>query len=159
MYRASSPKLFHDHRSGAAQLYPLGNNMHADKVISEARARIIWGESASSVRHFLTSKGISTVDAEAKIKEFNLERSREIRGIGLRNILIGVAVIGIAGIPLCFIAWPISYGSIYLAKGLAVVVFAALYGLWKLVIGTIYLVRPQFVHKSITDIGESDILE
>jgi hypothetical protein len=133
--------------------------MKPDKLISEARARIIWGESASSVRDFLTSKGIPTVEAEAKIKEFSLERSREIRKIGLRNILIGAAITGISIIPLCIAAYPMDYGSTVFKRGLVLAVIVALYGFWKLLIGTIYLVRPQFVQKSITDIGESDMLE
>jgi hypothetical protein len=33
------------------------------------------------------------------------------------------------------------------------------YGAWKLVIGAIYLIRPQLVKKSISDIGEYDILD
>jgi hypothetical protein len=71
--------------------------MHADKVISEARARIIWGEPVSSVHDFLISNGISDVVADAKLTEFNGERNRELRKIGLRNILIG-AVLAIAAV-------------------------------------------------------------
>jgi hypothetical protein len=44
--------------------------MSPDKIISEARARIIWGESSSSVRYFLISNGISDSIADARLKEF-----------------------------------------------------------------------------------------
>jgi hypothetical protein len=39
--------------------------MNPDQLIMEARARIIWGESSSSVRDFLISNGISDMDADA----------------------------------------------------------------------------------------------
>jgi hypothetical protein len=124
--------------------------MDPDKLITEARARIIWGEELSSVREFLTSNGMSGADADAKIQEFNLERNREIRGIGLRNTLIGLGLSGGAGIAIyLFTANRYSHRS-----GRAVISFAVLgiYGLWKLLKGIFYLLRPQSEHKSISDI-------
>jgi hypothetical protein len=136
------------------------DNMHTDKVISEARARIIWGESSLSVRDFLISNGVPDLVADAKLKEFDLERNRELREIGLRNVLIGIVLAGAAGITL-YIAIPIASATSGIIKVLAVVLLAGLYGLWKLVNGVIYLVRPQSEHKSIPDIieSESDIIE
>jgi len=125
-----------------------------DKVISEARARIIWGESSLSVRDFLISNGISDMVADAKLKEFALERN-----IGIRNTLIGTVLTGAAGITI-YIALPLSSGlSSGIARASGVVLLGGLYGLWKLVKGVIYLVRPQSEHKSIPDIIESDIIE
>jgi len=133
--------------------------MHADKVISEARARIIWGESSLSVRDFLISNGISDTVADAKLNEFGLERNKEIRNIGIRNTLIGTVLTGAAGITI-YIALPLSSGlSSGIARASGVVLLGGLYGLWKLVKGVIYLVRPQSEHKSIPDIIESDIIE
>jgi hypothetical protein len=126
--------------------------MDPDKLIIEARARIIWGEEVSSVRDFLISNGMSKMDADAKIKEFNLERNQEIRGIGLRNLLIGLALTGGAGLMIYLIATNRhSYRS-----GRGIVPFAVLgiYGLWKLSKGIFYLLRPQSEHKSISDMEE-----
>ena len=75
-----------------------GNKMNPGDLIVEARAKIIWGEASSSVRYFLTSNGMSAADADAKIREFTLERNAEIRKLGIKNVLIGVALIGVAGI-------------------------------------------------------------
>src|SRR5882672_5942033 len=96
--------------------------------------------------------------ADTKLKEFELERSRELRKIGLRNVLIGLVLTGAAGATL-YIALPLASGTSGIIKALAVVVLAGLYGLSKLVKGAVYHVRPQSEHKSIPDIGESDILE
>ena len=132
--------------------------MNADKLISEARARIIWGESSSSVRDFLISNGISDSIADTRLKEFGVERNKELRKIGLRNVLIGIVLTGAAGITIYL---PFFYGSSSrgIIKALAVVFLAGCYGLWKLVKGLVYLVRPQSEHKSISDIVQSDIIE
>jgi hypothetical protein len=128
--------------------------MRTDNVISEARARIIWGEAPSSVHDFLVSNGIESAVADTKLEEFSLERNRELRRIGLRSFLIGVLVTGIAGVPIC-----IAFHLHTFNRALAMLMLGVLYGVWKLAIGSIYLVCPQLVHKSIPDIGEYDILE
>jgi uncharacterized membrane protein YbhN (UPF0104 family) len=135
-----------------------GNHVNAHKFISEARARIIWGEPSSSVRDFLISNGISDLVADAKLKEFELERNRELRKIGLRNALIGILLTGAAGITL-YIALP--HGSVTsgFLQALAVVLMAGVYGLLKLGKGVIYLICPQSEHKSIPNIVQSDLIE
>lgn len=72
--------------------------MKPDVLISEARARIIWGEPSSSVRYFLTSNGMSDADADAKIKEFNVQRNTEIRKIGIKKTVISAALVIGAGV-------------------------------------------------------------
>jgi uncharacterized protein YjeT (DUF2065 family) len=135
-----------------------GDDMVAGTPMLEARARIIWGESSSSVRGFLTSKGIPTTEADSKIREYQHERNTEIRKIGIRSILIGLLVLFLATFALYLFAWPIDRGSIALAnRGDAVVVFVGLYGVWKLGIGLVYLIYPQSVRKSVSDVGESDV--
>lgn len=124
----------------------------------EARARIIWGEPALGVRGFLVSNGISDEVAYAKIREFQLERDRELRGIGLRNALIGLVLAGSAGVTL-YMTLPSASATSGIIKALAVVLLAGVYGVWKLVKGVIYLVRPQSEHKSIPDIAQSDLIE
>jgi hypothetical protein len=129
-----------------------------DKILSEARARIIWGESCSSARDFLVSNGISCAIADAKLREFSIERTRELRKIGLRDFLTGSMLTGLAGIAL-YLTLPSAAATSGIVKALAVVLMAGLYGLWKLWRGIIYLIRPQSEHKSIPDITASDPLE
>lgn len=130
--------------------------MNRDELIVEARARITWGDDPSSVRYFLTSNGMSVADAEAKMKEFSLERSAEIRGLGIRNILIGAALTGGAGIffYLLFARSHIPRVNVRSAKGYGFLFLLAFYGLWKLVNGIIYLVRPKSEPGSIPDLSE-----
>jgi hypothetical protein len=130
--------------------------MHADAAITEARARIIWGESSRSVRDFLVSNGISDAEADAKIREFSLERNAEIRGLGLKSVLVGMALIGAAGVMFWVRIRLINNGILYigLAKYYAVVGVAGLYGMWRLAKGIFYLVRPQSERRSIPDMTE-----
>lgn len=132
--------------------------MSADKIISEARARVIWGEPPLNVRNFLISNGVSAAIAEGKIKEFDLERNRELRRMGLRNVLIGGTLFGAAGVTL-YLSFAIASASSGIVRALAVAVMAGIYGLWKLVKGIVYLVRPQSEHRSIPDIAQFDLIE
>ena len=119
----------------------------------EARARIMWGETPSSVREFLRSNGVSAADADAKIKAWIFERTGEIRRLGIRRILIGSVVIGVTGISLyALLATP--GVSIGVGRACGFLTLAALYGLWKLVDGIFFLVRPKSEHRSIPDISE-----
>jgi len=127
-----------------------------DKLISEARAKIIWGESSSSVRAYLITNAISETDADAAIREFNQERNAEIRRRGIKNILIGLPLVVAAGIPLCLIYRSPSDGSFKIGTGklVGLLCLAGFYGLWKLVNGIFNLVRPQSEEGSISDITE-----
>jgi hypothetical protein len=133
-------------------------NNAADKIMTDARARIIWGESPHSVRDFLVSSGVSVDAADSKVLEFQLERNRELRRIGLRNVLIGGVLAAAASIAL-YLSFPIASATSGIVRALAVVLLAGLYGWWKLIKGIVYLLRPQSEHKSIPDIQQSDLIE
>ncbi len=132
--------------------------MSADKIISEARARVFWGEPSSAVRDFLVANGVSADVAEARIKEFESERRQELRRMGFRNVLIGGTLAAAASVALC-LALPVASASSGYVSLLAVVLLAGVFGFWKLVKGVVYLVRPQSEHGSIPDIAQSDLIE
>ncbi len=133
--------------------------MKPDDLIAEARAKIIWGDPASSVHDFLTANGISVLDADAAIEQFNAERNTELRTIGIRKIFIGVALTIGAGI---FFYLGLKYVDMdkmngRSASGFAmvalVIAIGGFYGCWKLIDGISYLVRPQSEDKSISEIS------
>jgi hypothetical protein len=130
--------------------------MKADDILIQARAKVIWGEPSDSVRGFLISNGVSDQEADAKIKEFSTERNQEIRRAGIRKFLIGAAIIVVAGGYFYFIlsdrTYPVRRSAIGLGKGPGIIAAAAFYGLWQLIGGIIYLVRPRTEEKSITEI-------
>jgi hypothetical protein len=132
--------------------------MGNEQIIVEARARIFWGDSPQSVRDYLLSNGISSSEADRKIEAFNNEREKELRRIGLRYLVSGAVFTAPTGITL-YIGFRFSSLSSGYVRALVFVLLVGLYGFWKLVKGIVYLVRPQFEHKSIPDIEASDILE
>jgi MFS family permease len=132
--------------------------MTAEQAITEARAKIIWGEPSSSVRGFLVSNGVSDTIADTKISEFIAERSAEIRRLGIRGIFIGVTLIVASGGLVAY--WAAAYGASILVgwqftrAAVTILVLIGFFGVWKLLRGVIYLVAPQSEHKSIPDIEE-----
>jgi hypothetical protein len=129
--------------------------MNPEDAIVEARARIIWGEAPSSVHYFLTSSGISAAEAHARIKQFNAERNSEIRRIGFRRALIGAVIICIAGI--CFYFTFQHTSTLFPSKRVRNMfgeALAGLCGVWMLVHGVFYILRPKSEHRSLPDISE-----
>ena len=131
--------------------------MKPDILFSEARARIIWGEPSSSVRDFLTSNGISAIDADTKIGAFCAERNAELRRMGIRNTLVGALLLVGAAITV-YLCLRLGFSSGFL-KCAAVSLVGVFYGIWRLYKGITYLVRPRSEHKSIPDIIESDVID
>jgi hypothetical protein len=137
-----------------------GESIVAKTPMLEAKARIIWGEPSLSVHDFLTTHGVPAAEADSKIREYQRERNTEIKKIGIRSILIGLLVASLTILAMYLVLWPLDRGSIaYANRGVAAVVFVGLYGLWKIGLGFVYVIWPQSVRKSVTDIGESDIFE
>jgi hypothetical protein len=129
-----------------------------NSILSEARARIIWGESAASIRDFLIAHGVSEPDADAKIKEFKVERNATLRRLGIKHVLLGALIFSASG-SLLYLAFkhPHMYtNGLHRSSGtsLGMLIFGIFYGLWKLVNGIIYLVRPQSEDASIPDIPD-----
>ena len=124
-------------------------------ILSEARAKIIWGESAASVRAFLTVNGVSAAEADAKVKQFVRERNADIRAIGLRRVLIGAPLVFASA----WLTWffltdkQIVYQRTSF-RGLGFVMLMGVFGLWKLIGGLMFLLRPQADDESIPDIDE-----
>jgi hypothetical protein len=124
-------------------------------ILSEARAKIIWGEPPSSVRDYLVSHGLSSLEAKAKIKEFNVERNATIRKVGLKSTIVGATLVLVTG-GICYVRFknPMFGWDRYTYRSIVTIVLVGLYGCWKFVNGIIYLVRPQSEDQSITEIPD-----
>lgn len=117
--------------------------MEPDKLIWEARARIIWGDSLESVRQFLISKGISSTVADLKIKGFILEKKAGLRRDGIREILGGATLLAASG---GVLLWVVVRGLLiswfaYFPTSAGILVCIGIYGVWKLIKGVISLVE------------------
>src|SRR5215475_13116670 len=95
-----------------------------EKVETEARARILWGDSREEAIAYMVVQGISRPEATAFVDEIMKERVQSIRGSGLRRILVGVPLTCVP-----FIAW-FTFLAVHRIpiKGFAVTIMIGLYG-------------------------------
>ncbi len=134
---------------------PDDERIETSPIISEARARIIWGEQALSVRDYLISSGIEREVADLKIAQFRTERNSVIRKLAIKKILVGGLLLAIAvSFVLFYTLKPKFAWTSRTARGLAVICAAGFYGFCKLTNGIIYLARPQCEKESITELSE-----
>jgi hypothetical protein len=131
------------------------NDMKTEDLITEARARITWGEASSSVRCFLIANGVSETEAYARIQELELERNREIRRIGIKDVCIGAALTGGAAVLICLILMRghTARYTVTTGRAVGVLILMGLCGIWRLIKGLFYLIRPQSEEHSLTDIS------
>jgi hypothetical protein len=132
---------------------PDDERIETSPIISEARARIIWGEQDLSVRDI--SRGIEREVADLKIAQFRMERNSVIRKLAIKKILVGGLLLAIAvSFVLFYTLKPKFAWTSRTARGLAVICAAGFYGFCKLTNGIIYLARPQCEKESITELSE-----
>lgn len=76
--------------------------------------------------------------------------------MGIKDTLIGIVLTGVSGFLIYYLLSQseIPHSTARAGKGLGILMLGAGYGLWKLVNGIIYLVRPQSEHQSISDLEE-----
>jgi len=130
--------------------------MESRDVIFEARAQILWGEPSSSVRFFLISNGLTPVEADAKLKEFAVERTKEVRGLAIKSVIIGLALIVLSGTAIwaTFSAHAAFSLTSTTAKGDAAAVIAGCYGVWRLIGGIFDFVSPKANQRSVSGMDE-----
>jgi hypothetical protein len=134
---------------------PDDERVETSPILSEARARIIWGEQALTVRDYLISSGIERGSADLKIAQFLAERNSAIRKLAINKILLGGLLLALA---VSFVLYCTLKPKFVLtsrtAQGLALICAAGFYGFCKLINGIIYLARPQCETESITELSD-----
>ena len=116
-----------------------------EKLAWEARAKIMWGDSASEVKDWLTDSGLSSQQIRDILARSLEERDAEFRKRGLSEIIIGlaiavgavVAVVGLLAAAGISIFSPLSMRGGFVGFGLLV----TLYGLFRLGRGVRWAIR------------------
>lgn len=122
-------------------------------TLAQARAMVTWGESPEAVRRFLLSNDVSTREAEECLARLRAERHRELRWNGFRKALIGAACLTVSVVGFYYL-WPVIQARRRTTGLLTVLLAFGGYGIWKLVDGLIYLIRPQLESKAISEISD-----
>lgn len=96
-----------------------------EKVLAEARARTLWGESPESLRHWLLGHEaeISESLAAEMIRICRRERSLTLRRAGIRDLVLGGVLLagGGAGFVICVLRIDAGAGTLELAGAVACV--------------------------------------
>jgi hypothetical protein len=125
--------------------------MWREKLESEARAKIFWGDSPESVLAYVQSQGFTKEEAEATIHGIVQERIESLKGFGRRNILIGIPLLLV---PVASYLVLRQLG-IFPIKIFAVTVVIGLFGGFKLARGTMMLLSPGSMTGDLSDPSET----
>jgi hypothetical protein len=129
--------------------------MPPEELFTQARAKIIWGVSAASVREYLLSHDIPAAEADTALEALIAERHAEIRKRGIREICLGALIL--LGAAACLLSLP-EHGELDNHRARQGYVTAAimiglggLYGLHKLINGVFHVVSPKSESGSLSD--------
>ncbi len=109
------------------------------QIQHEARAKIFWGDEPEEVVKFLRIQGLSYEQATALVETMSQERAATIRGIGIRKILFGSALVAVPVVAY-FIFQRV---GVLPLKLFAVAIMVGLWGAYQVLRGSILLAAPQ----------------
>ena len=122
-----------------------------ERILNEARAKIIWGESVDEVREWLEDLGVSSQQIDELLATTLTERAVEFRKRGIVELVIG----GLVLVPPLLIVGAMYLADVVvsrLALFLAFLCYAvALYGLYRCGKGVWWLLRGAKSEGSLTD--------
>ncbi len=101
-----------------------------DALITEARAKVVWGESREAVFGYLQAKGLGDLDAGRLLDALFGERTAEIRREGFKRMAVGCALMS------CAVAGYYFHGKGVLShKAFSATLVVGAWGLWKVIGG------------------------
>lgn len=118
-----------------------------ESVETEARAKIMWGDTPEDVTKFLMMKGVPVHEAKALTETFFKDRAAATRGNGIRKIITGF---GMMCVPVIAFVIMKAIGIIFI-KLLGIAGAVGLYGAWQFLDGIIKVVAPKMEHGDVAD--------
>lgn len=113
--------------------------MEREQLESDARAKIIWGDSADGVVGELVAQGLPTEEALAIITAIQRERNAMIRAVGKRKFVTGALLILV---PFVVYLMFLKIGFVPMKVfGLTIVV--GIYGGWRFITGLKDVLAPN----------------
>lgn len=123
----------------------------SDKLLNEARARIMWGESRDEVREWLSEQGSDTMGADEILRSCIRERGALVRKRAIIEIIAGLGLIAVP-VSILLVLWFVI--GIMINVVFAVCIAVALYGLFRLLRGIGWMSSGANYHGSVADLGE-----
>jgi|GEM_PF-1822690 len=84
----------------------------SERLLTEAAARVTWGEPAETVVEFLTGNGMDYGEAARVVNQLVHERNAEVRARSMRRLGLGIAALLAAAIFFAFLPWQEWYESL-----------------------------------------------
>ena len=112
-----------------------------EQLEHEARAKIFWGEDPEQVLHFLRLNRFTAEEAGEFVDSVFRERMAQVRTLGVRRILIGVAMMIVPVGAWVLLGW--MYRSVVILAVLGVAGAIGLWGAWKVLEGILMLIFPE----------------
>jgi hypothetical protein len=124
--------------------------MQTEQIIRESRAKIMWGEPRQSVFESMQASGLGDKEASAYLDALFRERAADLRRTGIKKILIGSFWVVVL---VAYLAFAALVGVIAL-KLLALAIVAAVVGVWKILEGIGYIVKPSSESGDLSNLSE-----
>lgn len=118
----------------------------------EARAKLIWGDRPSDVRQWLSTRGVTDEQIEVIVRHAMCERARTIRGMGLKDVLIGLPL-SLGGTFLCVAAFKHNHAD-RVGRGMGAVFVAVGYGFFRTLRGAERLIAGARMEGSIPEMDD-----
>lgn len=140
---AIQPALSSVPRQGA----PLVGQADIAKAQAEARSKVFWGDPAKDVVQFLVMNGFSHEDATVSVRAALQERTATLQQIGIRKIVIGIALMTVPVVALLIFA----HFHVIIFTLFMLTVMVGLWGAWNFLKGLIMVLIPKAVKGDVAD--------
>jgi len=118
-----------------------------EKLESEVRAKIFWGDEPAEVISYLQSQGATEQEAKELIASLEAERDASVRALGRKKIILGALLV-----PLPFVTWAIFLQIHWMSlKLLGLMAAIGLFGVWKIILGLVNVFSPRAIRVDLSD--------
>jgi hypothetical protein len=121
------------------------------KLIIDARARIIWGESIEDVRNWLSACNIQKEEIDLVVDHCVRERGAYIRSMGVKDVVIGILLLLLGIADIIYISSPHYIHVPHRSCGYGLSLLLAGLGLWRLGTGVSRIIDGAKTKGSIPD--------
>jgi hypothetical protein len=117
----------------------LAGQLDPAKAETEARSKIFWGDPPEDAVKFLMMHGFSHEDALVSVRAMFQERLTALRGIGIRKIMTGIALMAVPVVVLLIFA----HFHVIIITVFALAVMLGLWGGWMFLKGLMMVFTPK----------------
>ena len=123
--------------------------MMAERFESEARARLIWGDSQEQIIAHLQTQGATLVEAQIAYEAIKDDRAEFVRSAAKRKIIPGVLLIAVPIVSFVIFM----FMNVLPVRFFALTIVVGLIGAWKVIRGVLGMIRPEAIQGDLSEEG------